>query len=811
MCTCARLKWRAGGLRWSDRIEDYRTEVLGLVKAQQVKNAVIVPSGAKGGFVAKRLHSGMDRAAFMEEGIACYKLFIRGLLDITDNLVEGDITKPENVVCLDGDDPYLVVAADKGTATFSDIANGISEEKGHWLGDAFASGGSQGYDHKGMGITAKGAWVSVQRHFRELGLNTQTDAFTAIGIGDMGGDVFGNGMLLSESMKLVAAFNHLHIFIDPDPEPAAAYAERKRLFESTASGWSEYNKALISRGGGVYSRTDKYISLSPEVQALLGCTDTRLTPTALISRLLCSEVDLIWNGGIGTYVKSSGESHSEVGDKANDALRVNGEQLRCRVFGEGGNLGMTQKGRIEYCLRGGACNTDFIDNAAGVDCSDHEVNIKILIDEQVAQGNLTSKQRNALLASMTDDVSRLVLDNNYRQTQSLSIAEFSVHTRINEYRRFMDYLEELGRLDRGLEFLPTDAQVADRVGRGQALARPELCVLISYAKVQLKELLAGSNIAADPYCAEAVMDVFPEALHERYADAIKSHKLKREIIATQLANDFVNNLGITAYHRLVETTGSHADEVVKAYVTSRDVFRFEDFHRYIASHDDRMPAKTQYELLATMIRRVRRGTRWFLKNRRGGLDVAGEVENFRPRLAEVQKQTGELLPDQQREEWQQRAAALEAQGIDGEWLDLMAMPENLFSGVGIVEISNQSGASIAECTQMFLSLMHELNLNWFATQLSAIKVDNYWQANARESYIDDLESQARKLSILLLNHHPDAAIPQTISAWLSENEPMVARWMAMVKRVESSSGTDYAMFAVALRELYDLVQVTAFQ
>lgn len=798
-----------GGLRWSDRLEDYRTEVLGLVKAQQVKNAVIVPSGAKGGFVAKQIPFNASRAEFIAEGIECYKIFIQGLLDLTDNLNGDEVVKPLKVVCHDGDDPYLVVAADKGTATFSDIANEISLAKGHWLGDAFASGGSQGYDHKGMGITAKGAWVSVQRHFRELGVNTQTDEFSVVGIGDMAGDVFGNGMLLSKTIKLVAAFNHMHIFIDPNPDPSKSYDERLRLFNTPGCSWADYDKALISEGGGVFNRSDKFISLSAQLQALIDCKKSRLTPTELMHYLLKSKVDLIWNGGIGTYVKSSKEQHSDVGDKANDALRVNGAELRCRVFGEGGNLGMTQLGRVEFALSGGACNTDFIDNAAGVDCSDHEVNIKILIDAQCKAGDLTPKQRNQLLVDMTDDVAELVLDNNYNQTLALSVAAEQVSARMNEYRRFMSYLVEQGRLDRGLEFLPEDTDVVDRIGKGQALSRPELSVLISYAKVQLKEELSKSNIAGDSYCAKSLLTVFPQRLCDQYSEQINAHKLRKEIIATQLANDFINNLGITSLHRLSETTGASYEEIVKAYVVARDIFKLHGFADFVSSLDYAINASDQYKLLASMARRVRRGTRWLLKNRRAGFDVEAEINSFKAPLANVQRAVGELLSEMDLEKRKARVDYLAGLNVSAEWIDVLAMPDNLFSGMGVVEVSIKSGASVEVCAEVFMSLLHELKLDWFATQLSDMKVESYWQASAREAYIDDLEAQLRKLSahiVICAEKQSDSA--EWVAAWMQANRVMISRWTSMVNKVESSSKTDYAMFAVALKELHDLVQIT---
>ena len=555
-----------GGLRWSDRLEDYRTEVLGLVKAQQVKNAVIVPTGAKGGFVAKQASMAEGREAWLQEGIASYMLYIQALLDITDNLIEGQVIPPQDVVRRDGDDPYLVVAADKGTATFSDIANEISEANQFWLGDAFASGGGNGYDHKGMGITARGAWVAVQRHFREIGMDIQQQDFSVVGIGDMGGDVFGNGMLLSQHIQLVAAFNHLHIFVDPNPVAAATFKERKRLFETPRSTWDDFDKSLLSEGAAVYSRSAKSLKLTPQIKARFNIDENELTPTQLITALLKSEVDLIWNGGIGTYVKASAESHLQVGDRANDSLRINGSELSCKVFGEGGNLGMTQRARVEFCLNGGLCNTDFIDNAGGVDCSDHEVNIKILLNKEVMAGRLEMDERNQFLASMTDTVADLVLHNNRRQTQAISLAMHRSGEQYAEYQRFMAWLEETGRLDRELEFLPTDDQLSERINRNLPVwTRPELSVLVCYSKVMLKEALLEADLLSEPWLARSVNRAFPQQLIDRYPQAVAQHQLSHEIAATQLANDLVDRMGFSFFFRQMESTGASSGEVIRAY------------------------------------------------------------------------------------------------------------------------------------------------------------------------------------------------------------------------------------------------------
>jgi glutamate dehydrogenase len=552
-----------GGIRWSDRREDFRTEVLGLMKAQVVKNTVIVPTGAKGGFFPKKAPQG-DRDVVLANGIACYKAFISGLLDITDNVVDGAVVTPPGVVRRDGDDPYLVVAADKGTATFSDIANGISADYGFWLDDAFASGGSAGYDHKKMGITARGAWEAVRRHFREQGLNVQRDPFTVVGIGDMSGDVFGNGMLLSRKIKLVAAFNHQHIFLDPEPDMAASFKERQRLFRLPRSGWSDYNEKLISKGGGLFSRQDKTIRLSPEVRQLLDTEETALQPTQLIRLILKMPVDLLWNGGIGTYVKASTEGNADVGDRSNDGLRIDARELRCKVVGEGGNLGLTQRARIEYSLAGGRINTDFIDNSGGVDSSDREVNIKILLSDVAKQSGMTRGVRNKLLASMTDDVAELVLRSNYLQTQSISMSEVGSVKRIDEIAQLIINLEKTGLLNRELEFLPDDAAIEDRRARKQGFTRPELAVVLSYAKIDLYNGLIASGEELDDFLFVDRLRYFPDVLRKRFANLIPGHRLSRQILATLIANDLVNNMGPAFVKRVQDDTNADVVTIARA-------------------------------------------------------------------------------------------------------------------------------------------------------------------------------------------------------------------------------------------------------
>ncbi|HEU4812562.1 MAG TPA: NAD-glutamate dehydrogenase, partial [Nocardioides sp.] len=617
-----------GGLRWSDRRDDFRTEVLGLVKAQMVKNTVIVPVGAKGGFFCKQLPDSSDRDAWMAEGIACYKTFISGLLDITDNLVEGRTVPPVAVVRHDGDDSYLVVAADKGTATFSDIANGVAKDYGFWLGDAFASGGSVGYDHKAMGITARGAWVSVQRHFRERGIDCQNEDFTAVGIGDMSGDVFGNGMLCSEHTRLVAAFDHRDIFVDPTPDAATSYAERKRLFELPRSSWQDYDKGLISEGGGVFPRSLKSIPLNPAIRASLGILDSvaAMTPAELMKAILQAPVDLLWNGGIGTYVKADEESHADAGDKANDAIRVNGRDLRAQCVGEGGNLGLTQLGRIEYAGRGGRINTDFIDNSAGVDTSDHEVNIKILLDQVVANGDLTEKQRNDFLASMTDEVGHLVLADNYEQNQALANALSQSPQLLHVHEDWIRRLERQGLLDRSLEALPSRKTVAERIERHEGLSAPELAVLLAYTKIVLADELLDTELPDDPFLRNDLFSYFPQKMRQTYRDQMETHPLRREIIVTSVVNDLVNGAGMTFFHRLSEETAAAAPELVRANFVAREIFGSRALIDEINAYDNKIDARTQTRMRLEMRTLVERASRWLIHNRRPPMDSEGTVD-----------------------------------------------------------------------------------------------------------------------------------------------------------------------------------------
>ena len=799
-----------GGLRWSDRLQDYRTEVLGLMKAQQVKNAVIVPNGAKGGFVCKQLPASGGRDAMQQEAIACYQWFIRGMLDLTDNLVNGEIVTPANIVRQDDDDPYLVVAADKGTASFSDIANAVSQEYNFWLGDAFASGGSNGYDHKGMGITARGAWVSVQRHFKEMGVNIQEQDFTVIGIGDMAGDVFGNGMLLSEHTLLLAAFNHQHIFIDPYPDAGRSFTERKRLFELPRSSWADYDNKLISRGGGVFSRDSKSIDISPEMRERFAIHENSLTPSALIHALLKAPVDLLWNGGIGTYVKASRESHDDVGDKTNDSVRVNGSELNCKVIGEGGNLGMTQLGRVEYCLNGGACNTDFIDNAAGVDCSDHEVNIKILLNEAIETGDLTEKQRNQLLVDMTDNVASLVLHNNYRQTQAISLAQSDVLHRSAEYRRIINSWQNQGRLDRRLEFLPDDEILAERESQGIALTRPELSVLVSHAKVILKNDLAEAGIAEDPFISRYALQAFPQQLHKPYTERIKKHRLLPELVATQVANNIVNTMGISFAQRLIDSTGVDAGDMARAFIITGQVFNLEQHWQALENLDYRIDPASQLELMADMMRRIRRAARWFLRNRRNHLQPEAAISHFGPAVAEVMNMLPDFLQGDALAEWQERRDRLQGLELPQALVDRLAVPGHLYSGLSVVEAASHTDTSLAHVAGLFYALSDCLELYRFAGYISDLVVDSYWQAMARESYLDDLEQQLRNLTLNLCRFIDDKNTPaDVVSLWSQQQGHAIERWQAIMHEIQNAGPNDYAIVSVALRELLELVQISA--
>src|SRR5947208_2204878 len=697
-----------GGLRWSDRLEDFRTEVLGLMKAQMVKNTVIVPVGSKGGFVLKRAPSPSNRDAYMKEGVSCYQNYLRGLLDLTDNRVGDKIVAPPRVKRHDPDDPYLVVAADKGTATFSDYANGISKEYGFWLGDAFASGGSAGYDHKAMGITARGAWESVKRHFREMDTDTQTTDFTVAGVGDMSGDVFGNGMLLSPHIRLVAAFDHRHIFVDPDPDPAVGLAERQRLFKLPRSSWADYDAALISAGGGVHARSAKSIPITPEVKKALAVRTEVMTPTELVNAILKAPVDLLYNGGIGTYVKAKSETNAQVGDRANDALRVNSRELRCKVVAEGGNLGCTQLGRIEYALSGGRIYTDAIDNSAGVDTSDHEVNIKILLGLPIAEGELTEKQRNVLLAEMTDDVAALVLRDNRFQTQSLSVNGRIAPQLLDAHQRFIEFLEKTGRLNRALEFLPSDEEIAERRAKGVGLTSPDRAVLLAYSKIWLYDELLASTLPDDAWVQTALARYFPKALRERYTSYMAHHPLKREFIATHVTNSMVNRVGSTYVHRLMETTGAKPYEIVRAYLLSREIFGFVPLWQAIEALDNKIDDAVQSSMLIDSSRLIERATTWFLRSRRLSDDMAATIAQFAPRVEALATRLHELIDTGDRARIDSAVASYVASGVPEPLAARVVALDTLYSTLDIVEVADATNRPVELVAGIYFELSTRL-------------------------------------------------------------------------------------------------------
>ena len=801
-----------GGLRWSDRREDFRTEVLGLVKAQMVKNAVIVPTGSKGGFYAKELPDPtVDREAWMEEGKAAYRLFISGLLDLTDNrLSGGTIVPPDRVVRHDGDDPYLVVAADKGTATFSDIANGVAQSYGFWLDDAFASGGSVGYDHKAMGITARGAWESVKRHFREMGVDTQSQDFTAVGIGDMSGDVFGNGMLLSEHIRLVAAFDHRHVFIDPDPVAAASFTERRRLFDLPRSSWDDYDRSLISAGGGVFPRSLKSITVTPEMVAALGLPkdSTTMTPAELIHAILLAPVDLLWNGGIGTYVKAGTEDHLSVGDRANDAIRVDGRQLRAKVVGEGGNLGLSQLGRIEAALNGVRVNTDAIDNSAGVDTSDHEVNIKILLGEVVRAGRLTTEERNELLASMTDDVADHVLRDNYEQNVLLGNARAQELSMASVHERLIHWLEERGDLDRGLEFLPTDAEIEKRVHERLGLKSPEFSVLVAYAKLALKQDILASSIPDDPYFARTLAEYFPPPLRERYADELTEHPLRREIITNSVVNSMVNRGGITFAFRAQEEAGATPEQVTRAFVVCREVFGLADFVRQVEALDNVVPTAAQTALYLEFRRLMDRAVRWFLTSRPTTLDIGAEIERFAGTIGDLGPRVGTLLRGDEKKRLERKATEFCKAGVPDDLALHAASLLDWYSLLDIVDIAADARREPDAVAPLYYLVSERFGIDTMLGKVTRLPRDDRWDALARGALRDDLYSVLESLTraVIEVGGGAGAEPAEQWKAWEDANKDAVTRSTTALAAIRRLDNPNIAALSVALRTLRSVVR-----
>lgn len=797
-----------GGLRWSDRREDFRTEVLGLMKAQQVKNAVIVPAGAKGGFVPKNLPINGSRDDIMVEAIACYKGFIQGLLDVTDNIVGTKTISPKDTVCYDDLDPYLVVAADKGTATFSDIANQIAIDNGFWLGDAFASGGSTGYDHKKMGITARGAWVSAERHFQGLNINVDNTEIIAIGIGDLSGDVFGNGVLLSPHLKLVAAFNHQHIFLDPNPNPKKSFAERQRIFALPRSTWADYNTKLISDGGGVHSRAAKFIVLTPEVKKLLDVTDDRLSPNELINVILKAPVDLLWNGGIGTYVKAATETHEQVGDRANDAVRVNGSELRARVVVEGGNLGCTQLGRIEYALNGGLCNTDFIDNSGGVDCSDHEVNIKILLDSIVQAGNLTEKQRNQLLLSMTDEVGNLVLQNNYHQNEAVSFLAATSAQQMNLYLRYMEVQGKLGKINCELEYLPNTKMMLERRSNGLGLTRPEIAVLFSYSKIILKEDILHSDLLHDPTLADFMKNAFPLVLCKKYGDFIAKHRLRNEILATQLCNYLISHMGITFVYQMMDETGASVGSVVRAFVVACEIFHVAELYADIEALDYAVLVSDQYQMLDEVTRLVRRATRWLLRNTHEQISIPKMIQYFEPHINGLYKRLPKLLLGSEKEGVATRRDQLISAKVPEEIATRIASARSMYHALNIIEAANTHKADVYQVAFVYFTLVDRLELHWFRDRINDYPITDRWSILAKAAFRSDLDSiqQALTENVIGFDISTKKSITQRLNLWMSRFPDLMTRWQAILSDLRNEEQVNFPIVSVGVRELFELVR-----
>ncbi|MFC9858030.1 MULTISPECIES: NAD-glutamate dehydrogenase [unclassified Streptomyces] len=802
-----------GGLRWSDRREDFRTEILGLVKAQMVKNTVIVPVGAKGGFVAKQLPDpAVDRDAWLAEGIASYRTFISALLDITDNMVAGEVVPPADVVRHDEADTYLVVAADKGTASFSDIANEIAVAYGFWLGDAFASGGSVGYDHKGMGITARGAWESVKRHFRELGHDTQTEDFTVVGVGDMSGDVFGNGMLLSEHIRLVAAFDHRHIFIDPKPDAATSYAERRRLFDLPRSSWGDYSADLLSAGGGVHPRTAKSIPLNAHIREALGIDSSvaKMTPAELMQTILKAPVDLLWNGGIGTYIKASSESNTDVGDKANDAIRVNGEDLRAKVVGEGGNLGATQLGRIEFARTGGRINTDAIDNSAGVDTSDHEVNIKILLNGLVRDGDMTVKQRNKLLAEMTDEVGKLVLRNNYAQNTALANATAQSPSLLHAHQRFMRRLGRDGHLDRALEFLPNDRQIRELLNGGKGLSQPELAVLLAYTKITAADELISTSLPDDPHLQKLVHAYFPQQLRERFPEAVDAHALRREIITTVLVNDTVNTGGSTFLHRLREETGASIEEIVRAQAAAREIFGLAQVWDAVEALDNQVAADVQTRIRLHSRRLVERGSRWLLGNRPQPVEIAETIEFFRDGVEQVWSELPKMLKGADLDWYQSILDELTSVGVPDVLALRVAGFSSAFPALDIVAIADRTGKEPLAVAEVYYDLADRLRITQLMDRIIELPRADRWQSMARASIREDLYAAHAALTADVLSVGNGTSTPQErFTAWEEKNAAILTRSRSTLDEIQSSDAFDLANLSVAMRTMRTLLRTHA--
>jgi glutamate dehydrogenase len=801
-----------GGIRWSDRREDFRTEILGLVKAQQVKNAVIVPVGAKGGFYPKTMPANPTRDQFMSVGVAAYKMLINALLDVTDNLKpDGEVVPPPKVVRHDEDDPYLVVAADKGTATFSDIANGIAEGRGFWLGDAFASGGSHGYDHKKMGITARGAWEAVKRHFREMGRDIQSEGFTVVGVGDMSGDVFGNGMLLSKHIKLVAAFDHRHIFLDPNPDTAKSFAERQRMFDLPRSSWDDYNRDLLGPGGGIFARTLKEIPITPEVQALIGTKDAKLSPLALIKALVKAKVDLLWFGGIGTFVKAGSQSNLEVGDRANDAVRINGTEAGAKVIGEGANLGVTQLGRIEYARAGGRIDTDAVDNSAGVDTSDHEVNLKILLSGPYRRGEIDSQKRDAVLMDMTDEVAALVLADNYDQTLALSMAEAAAARDIDADARYIRALEAKGKLDRAVEFLPGDADIQKLENDKKGLTRPELAVLMAYAKLDLDAEILQSTLPDDPAFAATLAAYFPQRAAKTFAAELPQHRLKREIISTTLANRIINLAGPVFVARMMEMSGTSGAEVARAFTVAEGAFGLEALKKRIDALDGKTEAQVQIRLYTEIAEILRRLGLWFLSHVPPKDDLAASIALYRAGAEALRTGHQQFISAGQKEELEARVARFIAPGVPDDLAHDIALLPLLGVAPEIAQLARATSHDIAAVAALYFGVGAELGLDRLRLLAARISASEHWDRLAIRRLVDDLFAAQRALSQNLLAKLPGTATPEdaakALQSWAQSQADALARTKSFLAALETSGDLSIAKLTLANSQIHKLADI----
>ncbi len=791
-----------GGLRWSNRREDYRTEVLGLSKAQQVKNSIIVPAGAKGGFVPKKLPAFLKRDEFMQEGVACYKLFINGLLDCVDNLQVDEVVFASNTIRYDEPDPYLVVAADKGTATFSDYANAVSLERDFWLRDAFASGGITGYDHKKIGITARGAWVSAQRHFQEMGVHLDETEVTVVGIGDMAGDVFGNGLLMSNKIKLVAAFNHMHIFLDPNPDSVISFKERERLFKLPRSSWMDYDQKLISKGGAIFSRSDKKIVLSSQVQKLLSVEQSEVVPSELIKLILRADVDMIWNGGIGTFVKSSNETNADAGDRGNDSLRINADELRAKVFCEGGNLGLTQRARIEFAQRKGNINTDFIDNSAGVDCSDHEVNLKVMLNSVVDEGDIGLKERNQLLKKMTDHVAVLVLQNNYQQNRLISMTQQFSSYYMSLYISFMRHYQKTGDIDLILDCLPDEEELSERVKSGVSFYRPEICVLVSHAKIILEKKLRTMSILEDDFYQSYALQYFPLSISKGFKKNILSHRLYREILSTRLSNLIVTDMGLAYVYQMEQELSISVDKIVNAYLIARDIFSLDELHSEIQSHDHTVATVIQHEMSETVSRLIRRSTRWLLHYDPELKDMQEIIDKFKPYMHSLYKKASQYLLGEDKRTFEHNRERYLAASVSEKCATKIALLPSIYHGLVIIDSSSKVKNDVATMAKVYFKIIQRFDLIWLRDVINSHSVSNRWVALAKANCKIDLDRVQSLLSVAFINFESKAkTLPAKMKAWLSEHEEFVSRWDIMLQDLKLVDSVNFAMLTVALKEL----------